>query len=88
MNYVQLVRVAIAWFGGRITRAEVCWNTDSTNTRLVESILWAGLMKELRMQALHDFWMYVPPAMQYVVIALVIFAIAATIGVYKLLTKK
>jgi len=45
-------------------------------------------MKELRMQALHDFWMYVPPAMQYVVIALVIFAIAATIGVYKLLTKK
>ena len=40
------------------------------------------------MQALHDFWMYVPPAMQYVVIALVICAIAATIGVYKLLTKK
>ena len=40
------------------------------------------------MLALHDFWMYVPPAMQYVVIALVIFAIAATIGVYKLLTKK
>ena len=40
------------------------------------------------MQALHDFWMYVPPAMQYVVIALVIFAIATAIGVYKLLTKK
>ncbi len=40
------------------------------------------------MQALHDFWAYVPPAMQYVVIALVIFAIATVIGVYKLLTKK
>ena len=40
------------------------------------------------MQALHDFWMYVPPAMQYVVIALVIFAIATAVGVYKLLTKK
>ena len=40
------------------------------------------------MQALHDFWMYVPPAMQYVVIALVIFAIATAVAVYKLLTKK
>ena len=40
------------------------------------------------MQALHDFWMYVPPAMQYVVIALVIFAIATAVAVYKLLTEK
>ena len=40
------------------------------------------------MQALHDFWMYVPPAMQYVVIALVIFAIATAVAVYKLLNKK
>ena len=40
------------------------------------------------MQALHDFWVYVPPPMRYVVIALVIFAIATAIGVYKLLNKK
>ena len=40
------------------------------------------------MQALHDFWAYVPPAMQYVVIALVIFAIATGIAVVRLLTKK
>ena len=40
------------------------------------------------MQALYDFWAYVPPAMQYVVIALVIFAIATVVGVTKLLTKK
>lgn len=40
------------------------------------------------MQALHDFWVYVPPAMRYVVIALVIFAIATVVGVTKLLTKK
>ena len=40
------------------------------------------------MQALYDFWVYVPPAMRYVVIALVIFAIATTIAVIKLLNKK
>ena len=40
------------------------------------------------MQALYDFWAYVPPAMQYVVIALVIFAVATTIGVVRLLNKK
>ena len=40
------------------------------------------------MQALYDFWAFVPPAMRYVVIALVIFAIASTIGLIKLLRKK
>ena len=40
------------------------------------------------MQALRDFWVYVPPAMQYVVIALVIFAIATASGVVKLINKK
>ena len=40
------------------------------------------------MQALRDFWMYVPPAMQYVVIALVIFEIATAVAVYKKKKKK
>jgi|GEM_PF-6812363 hypothetical protein len=40
------------------------------------------------MQALHDFWVYVPPAMQYVLIATVIFAIASLIGVFWLINKK
>lgn len=40
------------------------------------------------MQALHDFWAYVPPGIQYVVIGLVIFAVATAVAIYKLLHKK
>ena len=40
------------------------------------------------MEALHDFWVYVPPAMRYVVITLIIFAIATAVGIYKLMSKK
>lgn len=61
---------------------------DSADARCGRIHFRSGVDKELTMQALHDFWAYVPPGIQYVVIGLVIFAVATAVAIYKLLHKK